>query len=138
MIFRKLEEKDKPVVKNLLSYTFTRDFGELFFDEINNPTVLEIDNQIIGFLSYSFLFDESELLLIAINPEFQNKGYGKMLMEFYLKTMKDNKIKSCYLEVSTNNLKAIHFYKKYGFYQYGYREKYYSNGEDAILMKKEM
>lgn len=136
--FRKLEDKDKSIVKNLLYDIFKKDFGDLFFDEINNPTVLEFENQTIGFLSFSLFFDESELLLIALKPEFQNKGYGKMLMEFYLKTMKDNNIKTCYLEVSVNNLKAINFYKRFGFFQYGFREKYYSNGDDAILMKKEL
>ncbi len=136
--FRKLEDKDKSIVKNLLYDIFKKDFGDLFFDEINNPTVLEFENQTIGFLSFSLFFDESELLLIALKPEFQNKGYGKMLMEFYLKTMKDNNIKTCYLEVSVNNLKAINFYKRFGFSQYGFREKYYSNGDDAILMKKEL
>lgn len=138
IVFRKLEDKDKPIVKKLLSDIFKRDFGDLFFDEINNPIVLEFENQIIGFLSFSFLFDESELLLIAVKPEFQNKSYGKMLMEFYLKSMRDNNIKTSYLEVSVKNLKAIDFYKRFGFFQYGFREKYYSNGDDAILMKKEL
>ena len=38
------------------------------------------------------------------------------------------------LEVNTNNLTAIHIYKKFNFKETGLRKKYYDNKDDALIM----
>lgn len=40
------------------------------------------------------------------------------------------------LEVSTQNIIAIHLYEKYGFQSLGTRKKYYNNKFDAYIMTK--
>lgn len=138
MTFRPLNPNEKEIVKSFLRDIFEKDFDDSFFSENNNPTVLEINGQIIGFLSYFYILDEAELFLIAVKKEFQGLGYGKILLEYLLNKLKENNVKVCYLEVSSKNSRAINLYKKFGFYEYGYREKYYSSLDDAILMKKEL
>jgi ribosomal-protein-alanine N-acetyltransferase len=138
MTFRPLNPNEKEIVKSFLGDIFERDFDDSFFSENNNPTVLEINGQIIGFLSYFYILDEAELFLITVKKEFQGLGYGKILLEHLLNKLKENNVKVCYLEVSSKNSRAINLYKKFGFYEYSYRKKYYSNSDDAILMKKEL
>lgn len=138
MIFRPLNSNEREKIKNFLKDIFGKDFDDSYFSDSNNPTVLEINGQIVGYLSYFYILDEAELFLIAVKREYQSLGYGKILLEYLLNKLKENNVKVCYLEVSAKNSKAINLYKKFGFYEYGYREKYYSNKDDAILMKKEL
>lgn len=42
------------------------------------------------------------------------------------------------LEVRVSNVKAIALYQKFGFKNVAVRKRYYSNGEDAYLMIKEL
>ena len=42
---------------------------------------------------------------------------------------------SVFLEVKRSNLSAINFYKKFNFKEIGFEKKYYSDGEDAIIMR---
>ena len=44
---------------------------------------------------------------------------------------------SIILEVRKSNFPAINLYLKFGFSELGIREKYYNDGEDAIIMKRE-
>ena len=45
-------------------------------------------------------------------------------------------IKKIGLEVRTNNINAIKFYKKHGFKKISTIKSFYQNGEDAYLMEK--
>ena len=50
----------------------------------------------------------------GISPEFQNKGYGKLLLEESLKFARDEDVQ-IKLEVHKTNIAAIKLYEKYGF-----------------------
>jgi len=106
MTFRSLNPNEKEIVKSFLRDIFERDFDDSFFGENNNPTVLEINGQIIGFLSYFYILDEAELFLIAVKKEFQGLGYGKILLEYLLNKLKEYNVKVCYLEVSSKKFKS--------------------------------
>lgn len=43
-----------------------------------------------------------------------------------------------HLEVCVSNKKAIRLYEYLGYIQYGHKTKYYENGEDALLFRKEL
>jgi GNAT superfamily N-acetyltransferase len=49
---------------------------------------------------------------IGIDPKFQRKGYGKLLIKYKLQEI-DNECQSCYLE--TYNPDSLEFYKNFGF-----------------------
>ena len=51
------------------------------------------------------------------------------------KELKGNEI---LLEVRKSNLKAQNFYTKHGFKEIFVRPKYYKNGEDALILRKEL
>ncbi|HWQ51096.1 MAG TPA: GNAT family N-acetyltransferase [Terriglobales bacterium] len=71
---------------------------------------------------------ETELLRIAVLPEFRGRGYGRELL-------RGVKAPDMYLEVRAGNAAARALYEKEGFSQVGVRRGYYWDGEDAILYK---
>ena len=49
---------------------------------------------------------------IAVSPEFQNKGYGRMLMEKGMEAVKNSQTPCC---LETQSSENIHFYENFGF-----------------------
>ena len=89
------------------------------------------DNEIIGYLYYSDIFDRAEINQIEINSIHRNCGKGKILMDYLI----DNVDKDISLEVKVDNEPALKLYKKYGFEQVAVRKGYYQ-GVDGILMER--
>ena len=50
----------------------------------------------------------------------------------------NSKIEALFYEFKTSNVKEIALYQKFGFKNVAVRKRYYSNGEDAYLMIKEL
>ncbi len=97
--------------------------------------VLLIDEKIAGFAEFKIVDEEADLQMIALKKEYQKKGYGKLFLLELLNELKEKGIEYVYLEVSERNESAYHLYKKLGFEELDVREKYYRNGDNAILMK---
>ena len=93
--------------------------------------ILEENDEIIGYLYYSDIYDRAEINQIEINSFHRNCGYGKKLMDFFTKTVD----KDITLEVRKDNLPAIKLYNKYGFKEVAIRKGYY-NGIDGLLMER--
>jgi len=97
-------------------------------------SVLKYNNSVIGFC-LSFISNyESELYKIAISKDYQNLGFGKLLLRLHLAYLTLFEVKQNYLEVNINNHKAINLYKKMGYKEINIRKNYYFNEEDAIIM----
>lgn len=96
--------------------------------------VLFLEKKLIGYYSFSKIFDEGNINNIAVDKYYQSKGFGKMLIEDMLNMTKKYNINALTLEVADNNNRAIGLYKKYGFIEEGRRKKYYNNKYDAIIM----
>ena len=71
---------------------------------------------------------ETELMRIAVLPEFRGQGYGRELLRRV-------KVPDMFLEVRAGNTAARTLYESEGFSQIGTRRGYYWNGEDAVLYK---
>ena len=115
-------------------------------ESIQNPTNLccsiSTNNQIIGFLMAMPALDTADILNISINKNYQRKGYGKKLLHFLIKELKDRMIRQLMLEVRLSNQAAISFYLKYGFEKISLRKNYYminskhpNQKEDGIIMR---
>jgi len=100
--------------------------------------VVTINEQVVGFMDYWVTFDSATICQIGIHPNYQRQGLGSKLMDEAIKDCYAKRAKTITLEVRANNVKAINFYKKYGFKIALIKEAYYSNGEDAIYMIKEV
>lgn len=112
-----------------------------FDDAVNayQSTVIEEEDRVVGFCILQPVLDEANLLLMAIHPQFQGKGYGFKLLEKSMDLLKNNPIQ-IFLEVRESNLSAIGLYEKAGFHQIDLRRNYYPNEngtrEHAIIMVK--
>ena len=100
--------------------------------------ILEKENQIIGYIGLSFLGDQCQITTIATDRHFQGQGCASQLMEYALEKSEELHYQNVNLEVRVSNVKAIALYQKFGFKNVAVRKRYYSNGEDAYLMIKEL
>ena len=138
---RKFKSSDLPSVRKIIHSNFEKPWSDnmiLSENLFSYKTVAVADNRIIGFFSGEIIYDEGFILIITVDKSFHGKGVGTALMLDFLKEAKDRKVSSVYLEVSRSNNRALEFYKKVGFSIYGIRERYYRNGEDAVLMKLDL
>ena len=77
--------------------------------------------------------NEYHVLNFALKKNYQHRGYGKLFFNIIINEyILDG---SVFLEVKRSNLSAINFYKKFNFKEIGLKKKYYSDGEDAIIMR---
>jgi len=88
----------------------------------------------IGYLIYLENSYEIEILRIGVVADFRRKGIANQLLDF-LESLR--KTKEILLEVKSENFAAIELYQKKGFINFAVRKRYYPDGTDAILMKKE-
>lgn len=106
---------------------------------VNNPFKRRIDyfinNNSVGFLEYSLIYDRMEIDNIKVNDEFQNQGIGTKLMAHLISIAIEYKVVNITLEVRVSNEIARNLYKKFGFREVALR-KYYYGDEDGILMEK--
>lgn len=87
-----------------------------------------------GFASVSVVFDEAELINIAVMPDEQKKGVATQLWSELLCFFAEKGVRKCFLEVRKSNEKARRFYEKCRFSVIGERKAYYQEPlEDAII-----
>jgi ribosomal-protein-alanine N-acetyltransferase len=98
--------------------------------------LLEENGVLIGYACQSVVFEDSEILNIAVAPEYRGQRYGQLLMKMMLRTAMRLKASNLFLEVRESNAPARGLYEFFAFKEYGVRKNYYPDGEDAILMKR--
>ena len=83
----------------------------------NKTLVLKLDNWIIGHLSVRMnnQTKSAHIFHLIIDPEQQQKGYGKKLISHAEKLIAKNNLKKITINVLINNQKAKNFYEKNGF-----------------------
>ncbi len=79
--------------------------------------------------------DEAEILTIAVIPQAQRQGLGRELMQAAMRHAAAAGADVMYLEVAEENLAARQLYKALHFDEIGRRKRYYSNGDDALVMR---
>lgn len=94
--------------------------------------------QIVGYIIYSMICEDADLLRIAVLPEYRRCGIAQRLIAYMMYDCKEHNIQNIFLEVRRSNEAARSLYARMGFEQISVRNNYYSNPvEDGIVMKKE-
>lgn len=104
---------------------------------------LKQDEKVVGYFYSQLIVDELSLMTIAVDPDLQGQGYGKVLMKHLIQIAKMKKAATIYLEVRVSNQAAIHLYQQFGFEKIATRSNYYPNPcqdnphqrEDALIMQ---
>jgi len=94
------------------------------------------NNSLVGVCVIHKIYDEAEIRYLSIHPSYKRTGLGKRLIYQTLKECKKENIKRIFLEVSQKNQPALSFYDNLGFKTISIRKKYYKDGSDALLKKK--
>lgn len=89
---------------------------------------------VVGFASYWLVHDELHLLNLAAHPEHRRRGIGTRLMRHLIAVARGHSCRYVTLEVRRGNHAAQALYQGHGFEAMGMRARYYSDGEDAIVM----
>lgn len=101
----------------------------------NNPfakyLVYKEEENVIGYLYYSDIYERIEINQIEVEVSNRNCGKGSKLLQKLIDTVNKN----ITLEVRKDNIPAIKLYKKFGFEEKAIRKGYY-NGIDGILMER--
>lgn len=80
-----------------------------------------------GFALWRTIAGETELLLLAVSPEFRHHGIGTALLDGLLNAIASNGIDRVFLEMRDGN-PAGSLYLKAGFKEIGRRPNYYRRG----------
>lgn len=71
---------------------------------------------------------------IAVHTDHQRRGLGRRLLERALRVLEAEGARSVKLEVRTSNEAAISLYRDFGFVHRRTIPRYYSDGEDALVL----
>ena len=143
-VIRDMDENDLTAVDQIEQLCFVAPWkkDDILTEIKNNPyatlLVVELNSQVVGFADFWVTFDSATICQIAIHPSYQRNHFGSALLEEILKECNAKKVRHLTLEVRESNEKGISFYHKYGFKTVLVKENYYSNGENALYMVKEV
>jgi ribosomal-protein-alanine acetyltransferase len=91
-----------------------------------------------GYASFRQGTQEAELLRLAVAPGERRRGVARALVSEGLNRLAPAGVRTCFLEVRTENAGAIAFYRQLGFSQVGMRKGYYRDGSDALVYARQI
>jgi ribosomal-protein-alanine N-acetyltransferase len=101
-------------------------FADLLIKPHHRTYVFESHGEIVSFVVVAVVAGEGEVLTIATDPDYQNRGLARRLLQSVIETLRREGAESLFLEVATDNLHAISLYESCGFRHSGRRKAYYS------------
>ena len=117
---------------------------DMFYSELFNSfsrfwAVREMSGNLIGYICFWRVVDETHLLNLAVKKNFRRKGIASKILQFAISYWKKDGVKTVLLEVRRSNIAAQELYKKFGFSVMLIRTRYYKNPvEDALVMALEL
>ncbi len=99
--------------------------------------VMELGGGIGGYGILSLVVGEAHLLNICVAPEWQGRGYGRLLLEHFIELARERGAYQMLLEVRPSNKAAMRLYRARGFTEAGQRKNYYPGEhgrEDALIL----
>ena len=114
-----------------LEATFEYDYNHLLTEKRGG--------KVVGYVIYSDVQGDAELLRIAVDKRYRRQGIANSLMQSMLEELIDSGAERLSLEVRAHNISAVALYKKFGFKDIFIRENYYHEPEDdAVIFQLEL
>jgi ribosomal-protein-alanine N-acetyltransferase len=92
-----------------------------------------VDGEVVGYGGMLVLYDEAEMLNLAVTSSARKAGVGRAIMNALSAVAKSRGATRLLLEVRVSNASAIRLYEGLGFGVITTRKGYYANGEDALI-----
>lgn len=139
---RPMTREDVPLVAALEAEVEVTPWSERALEDALGPdyvarVLTDDEGQVLSWIVWRTILDESELLLIGTAKNAQRKGYARALLQDALSEAGDRGIVAMHLEVRAGNDPAAKLYETLGFAIVGLRKGYYfydGRREDALLM----
>ncbi|NEO30584.1 MAG: ribosomal protein S18-alanine N-acetyltransferase [Symploca sp. SIO3C6] len=94
-----------------------------------------VTHHLIGLGCFWSILEEAHITIVAIHPNYQRQGLGKLLLSALLKDAIRHNLERATLEARPSNQAALSLYQKFGFTEAGRRRGYYQDtGEDALIL----
>ncbi|MER6002986.1 ribosomal protein S18-alanine N-acetyltransferase [Nonomuraea angiospora] len=137
---------DLPAVMSIERATFPLDAwsegmmrGELAdMPRSRHYVVALVDGEIIGYAGLAAAADQADVQTIAVLEKHQGTGIGGALLTELLAEAGRRGAQEIFLEVRADNPRAQAVYRHYGFEEIGTRRRYYDDGTDAIMMRRNL
>ncbi len=91
---------------------------------------------IAGYGGITTGYDTADIDLIAVAERYRNAGIGSSVLEELVSVAAERGMEKVFLEVRVSNSPAISLYLKHGFNGVYARTRYYSDGEDCLVMAR--
>ena len=101
-------------------------------------SLLEEDGAVAAYGGMVVFGEQAQVQLIGVAEMYRRCGRGGMILEDLISIAREKGVKHVFLEVRVSNSPALLLYLKHGFSGLYARSRYYADGEDAIVMVKEL
>ncbi len=113
----------------------------LIKDELNRnhsfTLVAVVADEVVGWCCSRYVKEEAELLKISVAESWRRRSVAKFMLAALEKQLRTVAVLTLYLEVRSENLPALSFYRQVGFTVTGRRINYYSQPrDDAVILRK--
>lgn len=92
------------------------------------------DAQVRAYAVFVLVAPEAQLVDLAVDPSCARQGQARGLLDDAIALLEGDGYSKVTLEVSETNAPARRLYQALGFVVVGRRQKFYTDGSDAILM----
>lgn len=138
---RELSSVDIPFVAEIEKACFSTPWSEnTLSSELKNPLNKFFGafsgNDLIGYIGFQTVADETSVFNVAVAPDFRRNGIGKALVGKMIGEAEKSGVNAIFLEVRASNLPAINLYESEGFVFFGLRKNYYDDPkENAFILR---
>ena len=142
MVIRNMQESDLTQVEAIEKANFSipwslESFRESMELEHTIYLVAEEDGNIMGYCGMYRVFNEGEIVNVAVAEAYRRKQVASKLLEQLFIHGNELQVDNFFLDVRESNEAAIQLYKKLGFIEAGIRKNFYEKPrENAIFMWK--
>lgn len=141
LLIRPILHRDLDAVSGLEKLCFKDPYPAYFISQLAeaNPgtfLVAIIDDALVGYAVVDRWSGHDHLISIAVHPNNRRGGIGRRLLAGLEERLEKGRLFR--LEARKSNLSAIEFYRGQGFQETGVIVGYYSDGEDAVVMERNL
>ena len=118
--------------------------SEWFQSGLAVTVIAQMDGRVAGFAMVGYSVDElsllcfSELLAIAVEPQWQGRGIGVSLLREIEAIALELNVFRLFLHTATDNVEARKLFDKCGYLPAETKKSFYPKGQDALVMFKDL
>ena len=115
-----------------------RMLADSFENENFTGVLYEDGGEIAGYGGISMGYDTADIDNIAVSERYRRCGLGGKMLEELVSVARSKGAQKVFLEVRVSNRAAMSLYLKHGFKGVYARTRYYTDGEDCLVMARDI